>query len=99
MTQLPQSSDVPVNFLAGSFSNVTASYKFYWFLAILDSLERFHEPVIKFSDLNVEMVASVWYPINYFKLSFGKQDKLSDAVLSMMAVRFVSKRLVEPFST
>lgn len=29
------------------------------------------------------MVASVWYPVNYFRLSFGKQDRLSQIVLKI----------------
>jgi hypothetical protein len=29
------------------------------------------------------MISKVWYPVNYFRLSFGKQDKLADAVQSV----------------
>ena len=40
-------------------------------------------------DLIVELLtdedanATVWYPSNYFRLSFGKQDKLGEAALAL----------------
>ncbi len=27
------------------------------------------------------MIAEIWYPINYYRLSFGKQDKLGEVVI------------------
>lgn len=33
---LPYQEDLPVHLLAGCFNNTSATYKFYWFLAILD---------------------------------------------------------------
>jgi hypothetical protein len=30
--------------------------------------------------LFAEMVAHAWYTVNYFKVSFGKQDKLQEAI-------------------
>lgn len=84
MQSLPESdTTLPVQALAGGFRNVTNSYKFYWFLAILEHISKFHAPVIKINDLAAEMVVLAWYPINYFNLSFGKQDKLSDAVKAL----------------
>lgn len=84
MQSLPEfDTTLPVQALAGGFRNVTNSYKFYWFLAILEHLLKFHTPKILINDLVAEMVVLAWYPINYFNLSFGKQDKLSDAVKSL----------------
>ncbi|HBJ35081.1 MAG TPA: HNH endonuclease [Planctomycetaceae bacterium] len=84
MQSLPESdAALPVQVLAGGFRNVTNSYKFYWFLAILEHVSKFHTPKIAINDLAAEMVVLAWYPINYFNLSFGKQDKLSDAVKSL----------------
>jgi hypothetical protein len=79
--ELPVSPRVPVEFLSASFNHVTNSYKFYWFLAILDQLRETQSPIIKIDDLVARMVAGVWYPTNYFLLSFGKQDRLSDIAL------------------
>lgn len=79
MYNLPPDEQLPVDILAASFRNVTNSYKFFWFLAILEHVEENHSPVISIDQLLARMVARVWYPTNYFKLSFGKQDQLSVA--------------------
>jgi hypothetical protein len=79
--KLPSSPTVPVNFLSASFNHVTNSYKFYWLLAILDQLRETQSPVIEIDQLVARMVAGVWYPTNFFLLSFGKQDRLSDVAL------------------
>ena len=38
---------------------------------------------VAIDDLVARMVAAVWYPSNYFRLSFGKQDKLGEAALAL----------------
>ena len=70
---LPDHEDLPVNLLAGCFNNTSATYKFYWFLALLGRVEQ-GEVVIQKRDLFAEMVSHAWYTANYFKVSFGKQD-------------------------
>src|SRR5689334_7180081 len=76
MTIVPPSPYLPVEYLAAGFENVTNSYKFYWFLALLDQIQERQSPDIPILDLLVRMVSSVWYSTNYFRLSFGKQDQL-----------------------
>ncbi len=34
--KLPQNTKLPISALAGIFSNTTATYKFYWFVAMMD---------------------------------------------------------------
>lgn len=31
----------------------------------------------------ITMVANAWYPVNYFRLSFGKSESLYDAILTL----------------
>ena len=31
---------------------------------------------IPFDDIVIKIITKMWYPINYFKLSFGKQDQI-----------------------
>lgn len=81
--KLPVAGDIPITYLAASFNAVTNSYKFYWFLAILQHLKETDEPVIPLDPLLARMVAQVWYPTNYFYLSFGKQDRLSQIALAL----------------
>lgn len=83
MSNLPHSATLPVHHLAASFDNVTNSYKFYWFLAILDAVKEGDQPFIPLNLLLAKMVAGVWYPTNYFYLSFGKQDRLSQIALKL----------------
>lgn len=83
---LPQATNIPVEYLAASFRNVTNSYKFYWLLAILEHIQRPpNQSIISIDQLLARMVAFVWYPTNYFRLSFGKQDQLSHIALQLGA--------------
>ncbi|QJD95469.1 hypothetical protein HH214_06065 [Mucilaginibacter robiniae] len=83
--ELPYDEDLPVHLLAGCFNNTSATYKFYWFLAVLGRVELGEVRIAK-RDLFAEMVAHAWYTVNYFKVSFGKQDKLQEAILSIKAL-------------
>jgi hypothetical protein len=76
---LPYQDDLPVHLLAGCFNNTSATYKFYWFLAVLGRVELGETRVLK-RDLFTEMVGHAWYTVNYFRVSFGKQDKLQEAI-------------------
>lgn len=77
-SSLPPHDQLSVGPLAGLFAKTSASYKFFWFLAILALTEAEPEQIIPFQELFAQMLAKVWYPVHYFKLSFGKQDKLSE---------------------
>ena len=69
--------------LAMIFNNTTATYKFYWFVALLDILVKERKTRISFWEIIAGMVAESWYPIHYFKLSFGKSDSLFDKSLEI----------------
>ncbi|WP_238387703.1 HNH endonuclease domain-containing protein [Pararcticibacter amylolyticus] len=77
--ELPYQERLPVPLLAACFNNTSASYKFYWFLGILNRLEQGETTILK-RHLFAEMTAQAWYTVNYFKVSFGKQDKLHEAI-------------------
>ena len=73
--QLPNANNLPIEILSQSFSETTTSYKFYWFLAILEDLTENNSSIISLEKLAIRMISKVWYPLDYFKLSFGKQDQ------------------------
>lgn len=78
--QLPESNQVDAVALSRLFSNTTTSYKYLFFLSLLDILKRRQFKVvsaISFQDIIIEMLANAWYPHTYFKLSFGTQDKIA----------------------
>ena len=86
---LPEDDQLDVAKLAAIFADTTNSYKFYWFLAILDSLRENGQQLISMRELSLRMVAGVWYPLDYFKLSFGKQDSfkpIADLVSAHLTV-------------
>ncbi len=73
--ELPESPDLGVRSLAAVFRHTTNSYKFYWFLAILEALKNnLHRVSLDF--LTAEMIAQVWYPVHMFKLNLGAIDQL-----------------------
>ncbi len=81
MYELPRSTNLSIANLSRVFESTTNSYKFVFFLSVLDILRRrgFEAgEVITFRELIVEMLANVWFPHTYFKLSFGVQDKIAD---------------------
>ena len=84
--QLPDSDHLNVSALSRLFSNTTNSYKYLFFLSLLDIINRRHFEVlssISFEELVVEILANAWYPHTFFKLSFGKQDKIAQKLGSL----------------
>lgn len=78
--QLPYSEVVDVAALSRLFEDTTNSYKYVFFISILDILYRRQFDVsdpITFEDLVIEMLANAWYPHTYFNLSFGKKDQIT----------------------
>ena len=75
--------DIPA--LSGLFKSTTNSYKYLFFLSILNELkQRQWKPdqpkIIPLNDLAVEMALLSWYPLKFFNLSFGSQDKVAKVV-------------------
>lgn len=65
--------------MAACFNRTTATYKFYWFLSILQSVESGNLRVTK-KELFSRMISNAWYTVNYFNVSFGKQDLIQNAI-------------------
>ena len=85
MIVLPYSQNLPVNLLSVVFNNTTATYKFYWLLAIVELVEQEKTEILK-REIFSKMISNSWYTINYFHLSFGKYDLLEDAVLKLIDI-------------
>lgn len=76
---LPFSSHINNQILASVFNYTSATYKFYWFLAIIDEVELGNQQIMK-ENLFARMISNAWFPINFFKLSFGSQDKIAEII-------------------
>ena len=74
--KLPENIVLPVTRLSRVFNNTSATYKFYWFVSLLDIVVKERKTKMSFWEIIAGMVAESWYPIHYFKLSFGKSDSL-----------------------
>lgn len=77
---LPQQDGLSVGVMNGVFGRTTATYKFYWLLSLLDIYVKEHRGVMRAIDVAARMVAYAWYPVEYFKLSFGKSDSMGSII-------------------
>lgn len=87
--ELPEETHLDIAKLSSVFRDTTNSYKFYWFLSILDSLSDNGNALITQKEIALRMLSNVWYPLDYFKLSFGSQDgfkKVAQYVSSQIKV-------------
>jgi hypothetical protein len=82
---LPNSNQIDVNKLASVFNNTSATYKYYWLLAIIDLLEEGYTKQDK-RQLFARMISNSWYTVNYFHVSFGKQDNIQMAVEKILQI-------------
>ncbi|MEA5517171.1 HNH endonuclease domain-containing protein [Nodularia sp. UHCC 0506] len=81
MYNLPIADNLNISALSELFDSTTNSYKYLYFLSLLDILRRRNFDnlsAISFREIIVEMLANAWYPHKYFKLSFGIQDQIAN---------------------
>ncbi len=86
MYDLPNCGDLNISALSGLFSSTTNSYKYLYFLSILEIAKRKNfeiESPVSLQDIVIEMLANAWYPHNYFKLFFGTQDHIANKLDSL----------------
>lgn len=81
--QIPQSQILTTRHLNRVFDKTVATYKYYWFLGILDLYVKQGKTRMNIWEIMISMVANAWYPVNYFRLSFGKSESLYEAILTL----------------
>ena len=86
MMQIPQSDILTTNHLGKVFSNTVATYKYFWFVSILQIHAKTDDLRISVWEIVIRMVANAWYPIHYFRLSFGKSDSLYEIVMQLQRI-------------
>ena len=84
--QIPSHKTLSTNTLSNIFKDTTASYKYYWFLSILNHLIKTDDTHIRMWDIIISMIANAWYPIHYFKLSFRKSDSMYSSILRIQEI-------------
>lgn len=86
---LPNDKYLPINKLAACFNNTSATYKYYWLLSILQEVEIGNVTILK-RNLFARMISNAWFTVNYFHVSFGKQDLIQDAIKVVKQVEKIS---------
>ena len=76
---LPESGSLDISTFSRLFDDTTNSYKFIFFISLLDTLRsnHFESSPISLKDLAIEMLVVAWYPHSAFRLSFGSQDMIA----------------------
>lgn len=85
-SHLPTVEGLDISAFSRLFAHTTNSYKYIFFFSLLDILKRqnFDASIpISLRDITIEMLANSWYPYNYFRLSFGVQDKVTQKLDSL----------------
>jgi len=87
--QLPIADKLDIAALSRLFQNTSTSYKFLFLLAILSTLkvqqQKAGKPIrLTLEDLAVEMALLSWYPIKFYKLSFGWQDQVAKIISKLV---------------
>jgi hypothetical protein len=80
---LPLDNNPDICRIAQIYDNTVATYKFYWFVSLLDIFVITGRQEITFWKIIVGMIAEAWYPIHYFRLSFGKSDSLYNQIVEI----------------
>jgi hypothetical protein len=83
--QLPSTNILALQKLSSVFKSTSATYKYYWLLAIIELIEEGNTKITK-KKIFARMISNSWYTINYFHISFGKQDNLQIAVEPILKI-------------
>lgn len=89
MQTFPIDHTVPMHYLARCFNSTSATYKFYWLLAILDAVQNQQQEIRKES-LFASMLSNAWYTVNYFNVSFGQQDLIQTRVKKLKDIEHIT---------
>lgn len=83
------------NKLSLVFAKTTNSYKFFWFLAFIEEVLRTDDLRIPIERVAMGMVAKAWYPVNFFRINFGKQDRMAEIVKEIMKEKGWQENMTE----
>ena len=78
--QIPHNDELNTNALSRVFKDTVATYKYYWFISLLNIFNETGKTQIPIWDMVISMISNAWYPIHYFRLSFGKSDSMYSAI-------------------
>ncbi len=78
---LPGYNGLNIGSLSSIFNNTSASYKYIYFLSLLNLIkDNSGKKIFTFKEIEEEMVYIGWFPHTYYKLNFGVNDKLGEVI-------------------
>ena len=83
------------NRLNSVFENTTNSYKFFWWLSIIEICNQNNSDIISFDEIVFKIISKLWYPVNFFKISFGKIDKCSKYIKQIQEIYNLADNISE----
>ena len=84
MIALPNSMNIDTGRLSQVFVSTSASYKFYWFLAILQLIKESNDDFLSIHSILSRMIVNAWYPINFCHLKLGAGDRVGAVIESLI---------------
>lgn len=78
---LPLYNNLDIRRLGQIYNSTVATYKYYWFVSLLEVFVKTQKRQISLWEIIVGMISHAWYPIHYYKLSFGKSDSLYEQIV------------------
>lgn len=81
---LQRASPLRTSELAAAFRSTSSSYKYYWFLALLENLPNLDGP-IPVTRIIRSMVVLAWFSVAQYRLSLGQTDRLQLCVLALQS--------------
>ena len=79
---LPTSESLAIDTLSGIFSDMSESYKIFWFNSILQGIKH-GQKIQRFDDIINRMVIEAWYMVTEYHLNLGPSDGLEKLVLTL----------------
>lgn len=73
------------------FNNTSATYKYFWFLSIIDKVVLENKTKISFDELAVDMISKAWNLIQKHNLNFGQLDSFKAQIDVLESVLYISK--------
>lgn len=77
---LPESKELSIQTLSRVFSDMSESYKIFWFSGVLDIVKLGRESAT-FDEIINHMITDAWYMVSEYHLNLGPADTLEKLVL------------------
>lgn len=81
--ELPLDNKLNTRILGQIYDKTSATYKYYWFVSILNLVVIEKRRQFSFWEIITRWIAEAWYPVHYFRLSFGKSDSLYNQIIEL----------------